>query len=281
MKNLFLALLLLSSSAFAITSGELDLGSGAGLTAGSSASLYPQPSQGFHAFDDFVAGTSNINLPVSTLGWTASGANGGLLLGGNGGTQPAGVAGRVGLVGLATGTTNSATGYADIGLNTFQMYAGQTALTMQWAAQMPASLSTAGVEYVIEMGYGVGFGGGVSVNALAIQYKRTVSTNFSGYSSNNSTVTTCTTADSADFVVTAGAWYNFKVTISADGTLASLYVAPSPGAFVLLCNITTNLPSVGFQANPLFQIYKASSTATSSSFNVDWVQIDSIFASPR
>ena len=232
-------------------------------------------------FDDFATGVTNVNQNISVLGWRGASVAGGILSDFNAGSIDAGQVNRIGLLGMATGTTSNSTGQTFIDLQTWQTYCGQgSTVMMQWAAQIPSSLSTSSVEYVIEMGLGVyPYASTGSTNGAIIQYKRTTSTNFSAYTSNNGTVTSVTTTDSSDFAVVAGTWYNFMISITS--TTVSFYVAPVGGAYVLLGSSTTNIPDITHQCNPVFNIYKASSSTTSREFLLDWAKLDITFNSTR
>lgn len=241
------------------------------------------PVAGASIFDDMLWGLTNVNLNYGPMGFNGVSIGNGVVQGMNAGVAVPGVAGRIGLCGLQTNTTNNGTGQASLWAGQMQTYPGQASnITMQWAAQMPPSLSTAGVEYVVAMGFDSGIGQNAAtpaVNSCMIMYKRTVSTNFCAQTSNNSTATSVTTADSADFAVTANAWYNFKIVMVAG--LVSFYVAPAGGAYVLLGTSSTNLPDVSDQCYPIFSIYKASTTTTSRQCQMDWVKIDYTFSANR
>ena len=279
LKNFIIAPLVILIAGFIMS---LDLKKAeAGLT--QAIPFYPQAFQGVHLFDDFVTGLVNINFPISSLGWGFVANGGGGILGANIGSVPNGVVGRVGILAMSTGSTSNATGQPIISLPSAAMYAGQAAYTIQWSLQVPTTLSTSGVEYGIEGGIGT-YPYENSGNGIGIQYVRTVSTNWSGYSINNGTnnTTPCTTSDSAHFAVTAGAWYNFKIVMPIAGTSASLYVAPGGSqAYVLLCTISDHLPDISNQAYPFMDIYKISSTTTPRVMNVDWFQLDATFAANR
>lgn len=240
---------------------------------------YPDAYHGLHLYDDFVGGLSGSGQvgPFMRFGVNAGGYGNGLTAG----SGAVGVAGRVGIVEIGIGTTNNGTGQAFLTSDSALMYAGMADMVMTWSAAMPGTLSNASVEYVIEMGFGsYPFEG--ATNGIAIQYKRTTSTNFSGYAVNNGTPTGCTTSDSANFAVTAGAWYNFKIVVPIAGTSASLFVAPANSAkYVLLCKITSNLPDISNQAAPFFDIYKGGSSTTNRTMLLDWWQLDATFAHPR
>jgi hypothetical protein len=262
----------------AATSGELDLG-GNGSSTVAATNIYPTPPQGVHFFDDFISGTTNSNYTTGV--WTVAGNAGGGTMGDVIGTATVGVVGRIGIISPATGTTNNATGQGFIDMLHAGTFAGQGSITVQWAARIP-TLSTAGVEYGVEMGLGSYVATGFAPNSMVFEYLRTTSTNFIAQACNNSTCTQVTTADSADFAVVAGTWYNFKIVINAAGTSATFSIAPSgTQAFVTLATITTNLPDISDQCYPWFEAYKISSTATNRYYDIDWFQLDETFASPR
>lgn len=246
--------------------------------------VYPSIAQGSHVFDDFISGQTNTNFPIGQLGWFAGSNASGYIANVTGGISVAGTPGRIGILGLGTGTTNNATAQAFVSMAAAQLYSGIANITIQFAAQMPTVLSTVGTEYIVDMGLGT-YPFEQSGNGLGIVYSRLVSTNFAVYTINNGTQTTCTTADAAHFAVVANTWYNFKIVMPATGGAVSFYVAPS-GTFnyVLLCTINTNLPDVGNQAYPVMEIYKApgsAATTTNRIFNVDWWSMDVINASNR
>ncbi len=228
-------------------------------------------------FDDLISGAhdSGNGYPAGSI-FRGSGNAGGFISGGNAGSDLPGVAGRVGLLGLGTGTTNNSTGQGFLDAQSLQVYCGMANITMQFGFKVPA-LATAGVvDYVIEMGFGTGYvsgGSALGTNGAAIVYMQSTSTNFQAITANNTTQTVQTTADSANFAVTANTWYNGKIVLSA--TAVNYYVAPAGGAYVLLATATTNLPSISQQCSPVFQIYKVTTaTATSRLLTMDWVQFD-------
>ncbi len=237
-------------------------------------------STGVTIYEDFLGPLMGSNLPVGDgyFRWAAN--NGGYGDGLSTGTGGLGSAGRLGIIRIGTGTTNNGTGQSFLVSDSTSMYAGQAAFVMQWAARVPASLSTAGVEYVMEMGVGL-YPFNPSQNACVIQYLRSASTNFSAYTGNNGVYTQVTTADSTNFAVTANTWYNFQIIINAAGTLVSFYVAKIGSPYVLLGTSSTNLPDVADQGYPYFNISKLSSTATNSIMSVDWWSLNAQFATAR
>lgn len=229
------------------------------------------PLSAVRLFEDFAIENMGANTQAGAF-WQATGNAGGGYLSTATTSQPQ--ANRIGIIGVGIGTTSNSTGNGVITGDLCSVYAGNGEVTLQWAAQMPATLSTGTNEYVVEMGFGNTVSGAVSTNAAVIQYLRTTSTNFSAYTANNSTVTTVTTSDAADFVVTAGAWYNFKIYMHADGSAIDFYVGPAGSPLVLLGTSTTNLPSLTHPTNLMFNIYKAATFAVQRILTLDWIQFD-------
>lgn len=240
---------------------------------GASGDSNDSPMAASSQFEEFTWGNLfQSNVPQGEIGIVTSGNAGG---GGDTLANTAQEAGRPGVVCVQTGTTNNATGqgfyYADSAL----CYPGDgTTTTLQWAAKTPANLSDVTNEYVCEMGFGAFAAAANSVNAMLIMYRRTSSTNWMAFTSNNSTQTLITTADSTNFAVAASTWYNFKIVYSS-GTV-SFYVAKIGSPFVLLGTSTTNLPSASFATSLYLSIYRASSFALKRQLKFDWLKWDTI-----
>lgn len=224
-------------------------------------------------FDDFLAGLPGVNSNLGT-GVFRFAVNGGGY--GNGLTAGSGAlaqAGRIGLIEMGTGTTNNSTGQAFMASDATNMYCGQAGFVMQAAVKIPPALSTLTNEYLIEFGIGL-YPFAPSAEGCVIQYNRTNSTNWSAYTADGTNTTQVTTADSADFVVAAGTWYNLMIVMNAAGTSVSFYVAKIGAPYVLLGTSTTHLPLIAAQAIPYFNISRLSTNAVNSIMAVDWWQLN-------
>lgn len=224
-------------------------------------------------FDDFCWGNLiQANVPVGPMG-IVSGANAGGS--GNNLVNTPQEAGRPGIISHTTGTSSNATGQGFFYMDTCLLYPGDgTTTTLQWAAKTPTPLSDVTNEYVMEGGWGAFTAAANPVNAMMIQYKRTASTNWTAYTSNNSTQTLITTVDSSNFVVAAATWYNFKIVYAA-GTV-SFYVGKVGSPFVLLGTSITNLPDSTHATSLYWTIYRASTFALKRDVKYDWAKWDTV-----
>lgn len=224
-------------------------------------------------FDDFTWGNLiQANVPTGPMG-IVSGANAGGS--GNNLTNTPQEAGRPGIVGHTTGTTSNATGQGFFYMDSALLYPGDgTTTTLQWAAKTPANLSDVTNEYVMEGGFGNFTAAANPANAMMIQYKRTTSTNWMAYTSNNSTQTAITTVDSTNFVVAASTWYNFKIVYTSG--LVSFYVGKIGSPYVLLGTSSSNLPDATHSTSLYLTIYRASTFALKRDVKYDWIKWDAV-----
>lgn len=241
-----------------------------------------------HLQDDFVCGQTQANYGLGQLNWRNAGNAGGGLIGMITAASMTPVSGRFGILVPTTGTTSNNTGSGLIDLMEAQTYCGNFAtMIMQWAVQFPAALGVSGsVDYNIEMGFGCVTTNSSYIqctNGAVIQYNRAASTNWSAYTSQNTTQTLVTNAGTS-FVISTSTWYNFAIGM---GTSAVNFYVGAPGstAFALLGTSQTNLPNgASFKVCPFINIYKnttSAATATGTTMAIDWVTFDYSFAGLR
>lgn len=227
-------------------------------------------------FDEMIYSNPALNVPYGMLCLEGTQNSGGGL---STAANTAVVSGRLGIMGIETGTTQNINGqgflYSDI--NVAWCGNGMT-LTMYAAVQAPI-LSDSTNEYVIELGYRNQFAAALSNNAFAFLYKRSTSTNWAAYTGNNGTQTTVTSAN-ASLVVTAGAWYNLKMVVGASAV--DFYVAAGGGSsYILLGSSSTNLPDSTHTTFMNHTIYRAATFALRRQVLIDWMKLDAAFTASR
>lgn len=229
-------------------------------------------------FDDFTWANENPNLAHGPFGLDPAGNAGGGIV--NPGSVVAPIAGRWGVFGMGVGTSSNSTSDGEIFSDYALMYAGQAATAvLQFAIYTPTTLADVTNDYVMDLGFRTDpFVHAQATNAMCISYSRTVSANWMAYTSNNSVVTNVTSANAA-LAVTAGAWWNFKITIVAG--LVTFQAAPSGSAFITIGTASTNLPDNSNRSQMHFGIYKTSSYAVNRIFAIDYAKLDMTFSSAR
>jgi len=224
-------------------------------------------------FDDMTGDSSSANVPSGPLGLLNYGNNGGGMI--NPANITGSIAGRWGFAGFFTGVSNNNSGLGGFTANGATTYCGQVqTLTITGAVNIPV-LATAGVDYVIELGFRNNIiTAGFTQNAMGILYQRSTSTNWQGYTSRAGTSTTVTSSTA----VTTG-WWNFKMVVTS--TAVDFYIAQPGNAWTHIGQSTTNLPDSTHTCwlNPV--IYKASTSTTASQMTLDWLKVDVTFASAR
>lgn len=221
-------------------------------------------------FEDFLGGLAGVG-PIGKGYFRFAIANNGYGNGLTAGSGGLGVLGRLGILEIGTGTINNINGQAFLANDSCAMYPGQAGFVMQWGARMPAALSDATNEYVLEMGLGFYPYTGVNAGAV-ISYKRTTSTNFICYTADGTTKNSVVSSN--NIAVTAGAWYNFMIVLNSAGTLISFYVGSPGAAYVLLGTSALNLPNITNQCNPYFNIYRTATFALNRVLGIDWWQLN-------
>lgn len=235
-------------------------------------------------FDDFVDGAHQSGNGYNAgLYWRGSGnASGGIM---NGSANPASefpaAAGRIGIIGLTTGTANNHTGQGFLDSSSMQFYIGQVGLTIQWAFNIGTlNAGTPATNYVVEMGLGSGYAAGGSIfgtNGAGIIYNLGVGSSFFAAVSAQNGSTNVITTTSATFAPSANSWWNGKMYCHPDGTAVDFYLAPSGQPYQLLGTSSTFIPNgASYACNPVFNIYKtgASTTVTYNLLGMDWVRMD-------
>jgi hypothetical protein len=228
-----------------------------------STDLSASPSNYFCVFDDMA--WSNPGLSKSYGPLTMEGtqnAGGGISTAAN----TTNIAGRYGAIAIETGTTSNSTGQGFLYTDTGIIYAGSPKRVIYQACVRFPTLADVTNDYVAHIGAGNQFTAAFSNNAVQLVYKRSVSTNWMAYTSNNGSSTSVTTADSA-FAVVANTDYTVRFDLIAGS--ATFYVAPGNafttqgalGTFALLGSSVTNLPDVSNPTNLLSTIYRASTFA--------------------
>lgn len=228
-------------------------------------------------FDDFSWGNES-NTPNGPFGFVPTGsAGGGIFTPAN---VTASLTNRFGVIGIGLGTSANSTADAAFFSDYALYYPGQaSSATLQFSLNTPSALADVTNDYVIDVGFRSDFGTHAqAANAMTISYSRTLSANWMGYTSNNGSVTNVTTSDAA-LAVTASAWWNFKIVVTA--TTVSFYAAVPGAAWTLIGTSTTNLPDSTHKPFITGMIYKTSSFALQRMMAVDYVKFDATFSSAR
>jgi hypothetical protein len=188
-----------------------------------------------------MEGTQNAGGGMSAAGTSVMAAN---VLGG---------------IAINTGTTSNSTGQGFLYTDTNLTYAGSMSrIIWRYLIQLPL-LSDSTNEYVAEIGLRNQFTGALSNNAIAFMYKRSTSTNWQAYTSNNGTSTIVTTADTSLAVTAAAKW---TLVIDINPTFVNFYAgAGDTNALTLLGSSSTNLPNSSNTCFPMHTIYRAATFA--------------------
>lgn len=212
------------------------------------------------------------DLDFATLG---SGANPhdavGVVL--NGGTATINTAATtglnaIGMVTLATGTTNNSTGVASLSLwnSVNKISLGQSPVTIEWRCRVP-TLSAANPRYEIRLGLQNADTTGDPTAGVYFSYTSSVNSGqWQGISRSASTSSTV----NSSIAVAANTWYRLRAEINATRTNIDFYVDSGSG-YVLIGSSTTNIPTTAEVLRPVAKINKGSNSATSRTLDLDWV----------
>ena len=174
----------------------------------------------------------------------------------------------VGLVTIATGTTNNNSGTAAISaFNSVSKIAlGGFPITIEWRVRVPV-LSTAGVNYELRLGLQDTNTTGDPTNGVYFLYNHAVNTG--QWRGITRSASTSTPVDSS-ITVAINTFYRVRAEINAARTNVDFYVDSGSG-YTLIGNSTTNIPLTAAPLRPVAKINKlTTNTATSSTADLDW-----------
>lgn len=213
-------------------------------------------------FDDFHWTAVGTTQPFA---WVSTTANGGTAA-----FNTTVLNNSLGVANIATGTTNNTTGVSALqssnGTSTISLTG--LPLTMEWRVRL-ATLSTAGVNYVLRVGLQDSAAAGDPTNGVYFSYNHGVNSGqWQGITRNASTSTTV----NSSIAVVAGTWYRLRAEVVLTPSLAVNFYISTGGDYTFIgsssTNITTNSLRLVAKINK-----QTTTTATSSTANIDYVMI--------
>lgn len=233
---------------------------------GASGAIF-DPSTSSVAFDDFI-GSLFGGAPLFVFSWSTTFVGAGASI-----QTVAGDVSHIGVVEIDTGTT--ATGIASLFLDysavngeAFQFGGGQQ--TLEWLVNIP-TLSTAGEEYDIFVGFIDQTSGAAQIDGAYFKYNRNVSVNWITGTSSNSTAT-----ETATSTAVATGWSKLKIVVNSGGTSVEYFVNG-----VSIGTNTTNIPTVGRHTSIGISIQKSASAGVASAVRADYMNLSIAIDTPR
>lgn len=217
---------------------------------------------GEHAiFDDFVYAALHDHSPFSLTANILNGGTGALET-----TDPVDNS-YTGLVVLATGTTNNATGKATLDSSDAgnRIKAGGASQTIEWRVRL-TNLSSASPRYNVKLGLQSSITVGDPANGVYFQYSDNLNSGqWRGVTRHAST----STLVNSTIAVAAATWYKLRMEIDTSGNV-TFYVND-----VSIGTSSTNLPTTNAMM-PCASIEKGSTSTTSRDMDVDWLLYRSV-----
>lgn len=215
-----------------------------------------------HEFDDF--GWATIGVGGNPYDWASTVNVGGVTT-----INGAATTGDpIGIITIATGTTNNNTGTAAISAfnNVGKISLGTWPVSIEFRVRVPV-LSTGAITYELRLGLQDTVTTGDPTNGVYFVYSSGINTGqWQGITRNASTSTTVNSA----VAVAINTWYRCRAEINATRTNVDFYVDSGSG-YVLVGNSTTNIPVSANVLRPVAKINKIGSNSnTSSVANLDW-----------
>jgi hypothetical protein len=213
-------------------------------------------------FDDFNWAT--IGAGGNQFDWASTVANGGTTT-----INAAAASGDpIGIITIATGTTNNNTGTAAISAfnNVNKISLGTGPTTIEWRVRVPV-LSTAGITYEVRLGIQDTVTTGDPTNGVYFVYSSGI--NAGQWQGITRSASTSTTVNSA-VAIAINTWYKVRAEVNATRTNVDFYVDSGSG-YTLIGSSTTNIPLATAVMRPVAKVNKiGGNTATSSLVNLDW-----------
>lgn len=226
-------------------------------------SVWASPRKYIRLVEEFMGVGPGVSAPLGQFAFT-SGAGGGSF------TATTGTAARPGILNFSTGSaTNNRLSLITGATTPATMLFGGGRTRLDFGARIP-TLSTAGEEFTVFIGFGDVSGSGTMVDGAFFIYSSsttwvTSTGNWMGRTMNNSTPT----ETSAGTAVVAGTWYRLTIDIAADGSSVTFLVDDS----IIGSALTTNIPTgAGREFGIVIKLEKQSGTS-SRTMDLDYSEL--------